>query len=149
MKDKTFEELAKDETGTIYHDEYDEGIRFIIMRGPGALCAYVGIPEKHPLAGHDYDSLPVSAHGGLTYSRQGTDDDYRPVGFWWYGWDYGHIGDKSFYDLDYPRLAHNNRPWTVEEVKKDSWEALYDFKALMKLAEKIHKKAKRNEDVLL
>ena len=143
MKEKTYEELAKDEVGTIYHDKYDEGVRFIVMRGPGALCAYAGIPENHPLAGHHYDDLPVQAHGGLTFGSKGEKDEAWPVGFWWYGWDYGHKGDFSFYYLDDclkdSLIYHNinDHKWTVKEVVGDSWDALYDFKKLMKLAEAI------------
>lgn len=143
MKEKTFEELAKDEVGTIYHDELDEGIRFIVMRGPSALCAYAGIPESHPLAGHHYDLLPVQAHGGLTFGSKAKKDKAWPLGFYWYGWDYEHSGDFSFYYLDDclkdSLIFHNtnDHKWTVKEVVEDSWGTLYDFKKLLKLAENI------------
>ena len=138
-----WEELVKTESGTILHDEYDEGLRFIVMRGPCSLCAYVGLPSAHPLAGHNYDDLPVSAHGGLTFAAEGH--DAWPEGFYWYGWDYGHSGDSAFYYSD-PKLTHifegrhqDEKKWLVKDVVADSWGALYDFKHLMHLAEAIAK----------
>ena len=58
-----------DEVGRIVFDKFEDGIRFIVMRGPASWCAYVGIPNDHPLAGFDYDSLAdINAHGGLTFA---------------------------------------------------------------------------------
>ena len=135
-----------EEVGKIVFDEFDEGLRFIIMRGPYHWCAYVGIPSEHPLAGFAYDDLPVDCHGGLTFSSDGGGERKGkpspwPEGYWWYGWDYGHLGDKSFYGegKDYS-FKENEQNWTVEEVKKDSWGTKYDFKKLMKFAEKIKAK---------
>lgn len=140
-KEKSYEAIAKDEIGTIYHDEFDEGVRFIVMKGPASLCAYAGIPIKHPLAGHEYDDLPVEAHGGLTFSSKG-DGEKWPKGYWWYGWDYAHVGDFSFYSLEYPlRTELNEKRWTVKEVIDDSWDTLYDFKKLIRLSEKIYNKS--------
>ena len=90
-----WEELKQKEVGAILHDEFDEGLRFIIMRGPASLCAYVGVPLDHPLAGHSYGDLPMEAHGGLTYADKG--EGKWPEGFFWYGWDYAHYGDYAFY----------------------------------------------------
>lgn len=135
---KTFEELAKDKVGTIYIDAYENGIRYIIMRGPASLCAYIGIPASHPLAGRDYDDIPLDVHGGLTFAHTG--DGLRPEGMFWYGWDYGHSGDKSFYDLDYPQFHRpESTAWTVEMVKQEIWSATYNFEKLMKLVEPIQK----------
>ena len=129
---------AKDiKIGTIVHDVFDEGLRFIIMRGPYHWCGYVGIPEDHPLAGLSYNDINfVSAHGGLTFASEAR--DFWPKGYYWYGWDYGHAGDKSYFDI--PNYYREGKDWTIEEVIKDSWDALYDFKQLMKLAEKIKNK---------
>lgn len=139
---KTFRELAKDKVGTIYHDEFKDGMRFIILRGPPSLCAYIGIPLEHPLAGQDYDDLPIDCHGGLTFSGSGNDDVYRPEGFWWYGWDYGHAGDKCFYDLDFDlgTSRSGDTGWLVEDIIKDSWSAKYDMEHLIKLAEGIRER---------
>ena len=146
MTNETWSELAKVKVGTILHDEYDEGLRFIVMRGPSHLCAYVGIPSHHPLSGHNYEDLPVSAHGGLTFAQEGG--DAWPEGFYWYGWDYGHSGDSAFY-YDDPEMAHifqgrhtGEKKWLVDDVVGDSWDALYDFKKLMRLAESAAKDTK-------
>ncbi len=141
MSDKkqyTWDELKKLESGTILHDIFDEGIRFIVMRGPAALCGYVGLPKDHPLAGYGYDDLPVQAHYGLTFSGHGKSGSW-PDGYWWYGWDYGHCGDRCFYEDELPKrfIVSDEKQWLVEDVVKDSWETMYDIKKLMKLAEKI------------
>lgn len=135
---KTFEEIAKDPAGTIYDDAYENGVRYIILRGPSALCAYVGVPISHPLAGKDYDSIPLSVHGGLTYAKAGS-GGYLPEGMYWYGWDYAHAGDTSFYDLTYGRHSQS-KDWTVEMVRSEIWSATYDFEKLMRLAESIANK---------
>ncbi len=136
-KQLTWEQIKEIKSGTILYDEFDEGIRFIIIRGPSALTAYIGIPLNHPLASFDYDELPISAHGGLTYDGEGTGDP-RPINFYWYGWDYGHSGDYCFYDDDWEH-NYSGKKWLVKDVISDSWETKYDFKSLMKLAEKLVK----------
>lgn len=136
--ERTFADLAEDAVGTVYVDRWEDGARFVVLRGPSALCAYLGIPPTHPLAGHSYDDLPISAHGGLTYA--GSSLIGLVGGLYWYGWDYAHAGDKSFYDLKYdltPMRIAGDHAWLPEEVEKDSWTAQYEFKALMHLAESI------------
>ena len=136
-----WEEIKSKESGTILHDVLDGGIRFIVMRGPCSICAYVGIPSEHPLAGFHYNEIPVRAHGGLTFSGEGEGAKWRPEGFYWYGWDYGHSGDKAFYYDDMPALLSlNDREWLVEGVIDDSWETISDFRELVNLAEKIKDK---------
>lgn len=132
---KSFSEIAADKSGTIYQDGYENGIRYLIVRGPVSLCAYVGVPLSHPLAGKSYDDIPLSVHGGLTYAGAG-EGTYRPAGYFWYGWDYSHAGDKSFYDLEYQPRSQSTE-WTIEQVKSEIWDATYDFAKLVKLAESI------------
>jgi len=130
---KTFEELAKDPMGEKYIDRYDDGIRVVVLRGPGSLCAYLGIPVDHPLAGNNYDDLRVSCNGGLTFGREG-DGTYLPKGYFFYGWDYNHCDDVSFSDLT-SSYKRSGKQWTVGDVEKELWSAVYDMKALMKIAE--------------
>jgi len=143
----SFLDTAKDPKGTIYLDEDLGDFRVLIMRGPTAMCAYVGVPLGHPLAkterdhaelvrywkanriwskvcygffkpiidkipwkvktrlegffvGHYPDlHLGFRCHYGETFSDIG-DGKIRPAGYWWYGWDYGHLHDVSFFDID-------------------------------------------------
>lgn len=135
------------EVGRVVYDKFDEGLRFIVMRGPVAWCAYVGVPLDHPLAGFSYDDLPsVEAHGGLTFASEGGREGSWPKGYYWYGWDYAHAGDRTVSDyrmsLEKPndplwKLDEKDKDWTIDEVVKDSWSTLYDFKKLVKFAEKI------------
>lgn len=126
----------------IHIDRWQDGLRFVVLDGPMSLCAYVGIPATHPLAGHGYDNLPVDAHGGLTYAGGLPNELARDDGLYWYGWDYGHAGDF----LRMPDGVRNlpgihGKEWTPELVDKDSWSALYDMKRLMSLAEEIARRA--------
>ena len=131
----SWDDVIKSEVGHVFHDEFTKGMRFIILRGPASLCAYVGLPLEHPLSGQSYDDLTVDCHGGLTFSKEG-DGKHLPKSYWWYGWDYAHCDDASTYDARYP-LNRNGKQWTSEMVKDESFSALYDFERLMKLAEKI------------
>jgi hypothetical protein len=89
----SWEEVRAATPGTIFVDIAQDGFRFAILRGRSALCAYLGIPLNHPLAWRKYKSIDVRVHGGLTYDAPGG-DGYLPEGYYWYGWDHGHAGDK-------------------------------------------------------
>lgn len=130
-----FVECASHKTGTVYYDYFDEGVRVLVMRGPASVNCYLGVPLPHPLAGFSYDDLPVECHGGLTYGTEGQGD--FPADFFWYGYDYGHCDDASFYELQYSVSNENGKQWTPEDVKNDSWSAVYSFKKLMRLAETV------------
>ena len=88
----------------------------------GHLCGYVGITEGHPwfekecnqcLIGckgqrkelgecltwdctweeeHPSPQSLIEVHGGLTFSGLG-DGEWRPAGYWWFGFDCAHAGD--------------------------------------------------------
>jgi hypothetical protein len=130
---KTWEELVAMEP-CILEDWYDDGVRCLIVRGPSALCAYLGVPLTHPLAGKDHNDIPIECHGGLTYSGEG-DGKYRPKDFFWYGWDYGHCYDYSFYFDKISLDQHDAKKWLVDNVKEDMQDAIYTFRKLMKLTE--------------
>jgi hypothetical protein len=135
-----FKKLAKDPVGTIYVDKFEDGVRVLIMRGPASLCAYLGIPESHPLAGFDYNDLPVRCHGGLTFSSSSRpkSESLWPKGYYWYGWDYAHCDDLCFYSIDDPRwpsYSRDPKAWTVKDVESEIWSVVYDFKKVMKIVE--------------
>jgi hypothetical protein len=136
-----FKKLAEDSPGKIYYDQFEDGVRALILRGPACLCAYLGVPKDHPLAGFSSDDLNIPCNGGLTYSGEGGKE--WPQGFYWYGWDYAHCGDLCFYDLKYGRekgYKSEDKPWLVEDVKKELRDSVYYFKKLMALAERVAKK---------
>lgn len=121
----------------LVEDWFEEGLRVIIMRGPASFCTYIGIPESHPLAGFSYDDIPVSAHGGLTFARKGNGK--WPKGFYWYGWDYAHLGDRCYIKGVGQKVGEEEKDWTIKEIKEDAWETICDFKRLARLVEKISK----------
>lgn len=70
----------------------------LITRGAdGAFCGYVSIEPSHPLYGHDYESVDVNVHGGLTYSgacRGGASTEPEtPDYLWRFGFSCGHDWD--------------------------------------------------------
>ena len=96
--------MHKDEAGTIYNKGEFVGIKYIVMRGPGAMCCYIGIPrKKYNKFTLGWDSVPIDVHGGFTYSEIGLRGVRNDKNIHWLGWDYSHAGDMSFYDLN-PRL---------------------------------------------
>ena len=89
MNETTWKDVVAAEVGHIFIDEFDENVRFLVLRSRASLCAYLGVPVGHPLAGFSCELLPIHAHGGLTYAGAG-EGEMRPKDFYWYGWDYGH-----------------------------------------------------------
>ena len=138
---KTFEEAKKDEH-TIYVDEFIDGIRLVIIRGPVCLCAYYGLPVEHPLAGVNYDELPVNVHGGFTFGGEFNRPYHHSQkcmvlkGYYWYGWDYGHYGDQSFWGEE----NEEEKKWDVESVYNDAVDCLCGFLKLVRIVEKVSRK---------
>ena len=121
--------------GHVFEDRMIGIMRFRIQRGPASLCTYVGLPLDHPLAGRKYGDLDIPCHGGLTFSQAGNGRLW-PADRWWYGWDYGHMGDYMTY-YDYPPLAGKfthptDYKWTPAMVADDAEDALQEFERLVK-----------------
>jgi len=83
-------------------DRFDfryRGLPCLALRGPlGSWCGYVGVYPGHPAYKVHYDDIPVSVHGGLTYSDHchepichEEEPGERPV--WWAGFDTSHAFD--------------------------------------------------------
>lgn len=115
-----------------YVDFQTEGMRCLVRRGGASFTAYLGVPDSHPLAGFDYEALPLEVHGGLTFAGRFKD----VPGWYFYGWDFAHLGDRSFYDVRYGDDAEEHA-WEVAEVEQNARETLWDFKKLARLAEEV------------
>lgn len=98
-------------------------------------CGYIRVPPDHPWYGKEYEDVPASCHGGLTFAEQEpcTHDDGQG---WWFGFDFHHGGDAAFPDNYEPptedaKLAYEyfesfyrklkfvgleEHYWTLEEV---------------------------------
>lgn len=64
--------------------------------GHGWGNGYVKLVEGHSWYGMDYENIPVSIHGGLTFSRL-LDNENNNKGFdsgFWIGFDTSHFGDN-------------------------------------------------------
>jgi hypothetical protein len=108
----------------LLRDFEQDGVRCLVVDGGIGLCAYVGVPEGHPIAGKECDDealRDLEVHGGLTFAGEG-DGKYRPTGWYWYGWDDAHAGDYLSWA---PRLG--GRRWTVDDVEAEVREAARVF----------------------
>lgn len=105
----------------------DEGTplarRGLIIERNGSFCAYVGVPSNNPLAGRVYDDMPLECHGGLTFGSEGGDGGW-PKGWYWYGWDYMHSGDRT----TFWKKGHQ---WTVEEVEDEARQVMDQLRDLL------------------
>ena len=123
-------DLLKYEKHTIVADFFHEKVRCLITRDRTHWCAYVGVPQNHPLAGFDYSEIPLDCHWGLDFAKLG-DGKFRPKGFYWYGWSYDHCDDATEIRLEY------GNKWTLKELMGEVCRVAEDFKVLVKLSETI------------
>lgn len=125
----------------LFDQTYDEDtpnpLRAVISKNDmGCFVAYVGVPIRHEMANKNHNDLDIDCHGGLTYS--GTGSHFNGVGWYWFGWDYGHAWDFV------PRLAElsvkfggsadplpDQKVWTQAEVERQMTDVLSQFRALV------------------
>lgn len=136
----TYDKCAQDPMGTIYFDWVNGDYRFIILRGPICITAYVGVLPGHKYYGIEYYDIPdfPDVHGGLTYSGnlkgiKAPDEDFKQR--WWIGWDYAHHGDKVLpppeYDFNLPINFFFNGYGIARDSKfYDPYEVLEELKAV-------------------
>lgn len=106
------------------------GIDFVVLSLGSHPCCYLRVPEGHPYYQVDYPNIPLSCHGGLTYSAPGlTVFPSEAREGCWIGWDYAHWNDFTFFD---PLRPLPGRKWTTEELLADVREAAVE---LLKLAD--------------
>ena len=110
----------------------DEGIynnyHYVIVSFGSHPCAYVELPKKHKWYGLHEDNIPISCHGGLTYSStQGiicplNNPNHRDG--YWIGWDYAHYGDYVYNNFNDFGFALGEKYWTTEEIFEDVKEVI-------------------------
>lgn len=104
MSDFSLLQLASDfPPGAKIRDFLEEatGIRVLVTRGYAGFCCYLGVPAEHLLAG--IEDLHIRCHGGVTFQEWGAEGSVWEPGWYWWGWDYQHAGDKL--DLENELLA--------------------------------------------
>lgn len=116
-------------------------LRGLVVHSGFCLCAYVGVPRDHWLAG--MDELEFDCHFGVTFRGEG-DGFLRPQDWYWYGWDYGHFTDhielpgelpQEILDLwDSMRRRHGAKRWTVEELEHDIVDVAVNLMAALERA---------------
>ena len=100
------------------------GYDFYVLSYGTHPCCYVRIPVGHKFYDVDYDDIPFYCHGGLTFGERdlfdSTDEDY------FIGWDYGHAGDFSGFDMSFG-FGSNGHKYTTKELVLDCLESIRDF----------------------
>jgi hypothetical protein len=138
-----YKEIIKAAPGHIFKHWVEDGIGCLIRRANWAIAAYLGVPKEHPFCLLNADDIPLRVHGGLTFGydfdsqNENWPDDYR-----WYGWDYGHYLDITTRDGELEIDEERKTFWTVEMVEKEIKDAIYDFKKLILMVEKVILKEK-------
>lgn len=111
----------------IVEDKILYNIRYIIIDQGTHPTAYIGVDFNHKLAGNHYDHINLNVHGGLTFSNPGG--GLLPSDFFWYGWDYAHIGD--YYATPDSRLTFmGDKKWKYYEILEHIIEAIKEFNRL-------------------
>lgn len=95
--------------GTILKDWIHASLRCKAIQGPFGINGYVAVPKNHPAWGKSYYDVDVEVHGGLTFGKQGEEDNEKwpDSELYWFGWDtaHGFSGHWSLEDV----VAENNR----------------------------------------
>lgn len=78
--------------------------------------------------GCHYDNIPLSVHGGLTFSGTPSVCLYGH----WIGWDYAHYGDYS----PYSSVMADGKKWTIKELLDEAVTAIDDLVDLLAESDK-------------
>jgi len=129
-----------------YYDPQND-VRGYVIRGPMALCGYVGTREDHAIwrtAREEankgvfrelYDSFPVlRMHGGLTYGGRLERTAVHVTGYYFVGWDYAHSGDATIHDF---AVTSHGYKWTVPKVAAHVRDAIVTFTNYKQLIERM------------
>ena len=107
--------------------EVYRGYEFAVMNLGTHPCCYIKLPKGHKYENIDYDNIPLSVHGGLTYGESylivavvGGKQIKDETGYW-IGWDYAHYGDYLGYDSP-PYFG--TRIYATEELEMDCRNAI-------------------------
>lgn len=111
---------ALSELTVLYEGIYKDYTYFVISYGTHP-CCYVALDSTHPYYEVFYDNIPVSCHGGLTFSEHGLIDCKNkntliPEDYWVIGWDYHHVGDFSGFNFGKNGYLGHSKKWTTEEL---------------------------------
>ena len=69
----------------------------VLFLSSGYRCGYVGLPKASKFYKTDFDRIPVSCHGCLTYGQR-TNKGNRNIRAYWIGFDCCHLFDKNDYE---------------------------------------------------
>lgn len=97
------------------------GFKCLILRHPelGQLNGYVGLKRGHPYYRKSSDDIDVDVHGGLTFAQIGEGINWSK-GYWWIGFDTGHLWDYQPGMEKYiePFATYKNIDYVTKEVKR-------------------------------
>lgn len=114
----------------------------LILHNTLAICAYIGVPSEHCLAG--MEKLHFECAEDITYRDYG-DGFFRPSGFFWYGWIYDmpinaeQMFGPDFFGADVPpelvqhfkTLNEGKKRWTEQEIQCDLIDAAMSLQEVL------------------
>lgn len=129
----TWQELVEAEVGTVLQHGTHCGVEYYIVRGPVCVLAYIRIPEGSSYLEGGYCEYDIDVHGGLTYkgTKWWKGDVEGSTGSLYFGWDYGHYGDRCFFDKTL--FSYTDMEWTDDLVLPEVLEACEHFARLIEL----------------
>lgn len=101
------------------------GVPCLAQRGPlGAWCGYAAVPPGHSWHGADYDDVPATVHGGLTYADRcrpavgicHVPRPGEPADVWWLGFDCAHAWDVVPGILQYSPALYDRGDGTYRDL---------------------------------
>jgi hypothetical protein len=115
-----------------YHQWKNEKTKYVCeMIRPvsfGHWCGYVRVPSTHAYYGKDFDDVPVTVHGGLTYGKK----DECGKRAWWFGFDCAHGGDLvPIFGRMFGGETYRTKQDVIEETNslaEQLWEIRYNAK---------------------
>jgi len=104
----------------------------------GHLCGYVKLTPDNDFFGKNYDDIPVSCHGGLTYhSDDGTN--------WVIGFDCAHFDDLQPFYIDQQIIYGVNRVYRDMEFVTEECESICEQ---ISEKSKSHKRSKKLSELI-
>ena len=89
-----------------------------------SFSGYVAVPTGHPCWGKEHNQVKVDVHGGLAFSKQGSDDSiWKNRNLWWFGFNCAHLTDdtrRSRWDFERTHPVRQSEghlhKWTLDEA---------------------------------
>ena len=84
-------------------------------------CGYVGLSKGHQYYGKNYNDIPITVYGGLTYSGYWDNSNNRDK-LWFIGFDCAHLDDLGIVNLNdlqfnFSKKTYKDLNFVIKEIK--------------------------------